>query len=252
MPAFPAGTPCWADISVPDTDRATAFYSAVLGWQVSEGQADFGGYATARAHGAAVAGIGPMMGVPVTAWTLYFASDDAARTQDAITRSGGTIEMPVHAVADVGQLVIARDPTGAVFGVWQAGTMVGFESVGTPGAFAWCDLRSTDPDLARAFYADVFDYHYTGIPMAGPEYATFALAADGPPVGGIGPMMGAPIGVPPHWLVYFAVDDADGAARAASAHGGTTIGDPFDSPFGRMAPLTDPFGAPFWAVQLGN
>jgi len=64
VPAVPAGTPCWADIRVTDTDRATAFSSAVLGWPVSEGQADVGGFATARAHGAARTHGGTTIGDP--------------------------------------------------------------------------------------------------------------------------------------------------------------------------------------------
>ena len=147
-------------------------------------------------------------------------------------------------------MVIAADPSGAVFGVWQADTMVGFEVVGAPGGWAWCDLRSSDPDAARAFYATVFGFTYTPMEMAGPAYATFSLGDDAPPLGGIGDMMGAPDGVPSHWLVYFAVADADAAAAAATRLGGTSLAPPFDTPFGRMAPLQDPFGAPLWAVQL--
>ncbi len=66
----------------------------------------------------------------------------------------------------------------------------------------------------------------------------------------MGDMMGAPDGVASHWLVYFAVANADAAATAAQALGGTSLAEPFDTPFGRMAPLQDPFGATFWTVQL--
>jgi predicted enzyme related to lactoylglutathione lyase len=63
-------------------------------------------------------------------------------------------------------------------------------------------------------------------------------------------MMGAPDEVPSHWLAYFAVADADAAVAAATKLGGKSLAEPFDSPFGRMGPLQDPFGAPFWVVQL--
>lgn len=247
---FVAGTPCWADLSTPDVDAVGRFYSAVMGWHIPPGSPEFGGYTTAASQGSPVAGIGPMHGAPVPAWNLYFASDDADATARAITVAGGTVIVPAGDVGDFGRMLIAMDPTGGTFGVWQARQMAGFGSPGTPGSFAWCDLRSTDAAAAHAFYGQVFGYHYAPVPMAGPDYSTFALADGATPVGGIGPMMGAPAGTPSHWLVYFAVEDADAAVAQALALGGASQAPAFDTPFGRMAPLTDPFGAAFWCVQL--
>jgi predicted enzyme related to lactoylglutathione lyase len=246
---FAPGMPCWTDLSVPDLDQARAFYAAVAGWDIPPGDPEFGGYTIAAAAGQAVAGIGPIMGDASSAWTLYFASQDADATQAAIVGAGGTVLLPAGDIGDVGRMLIAADPAGAVFGVWQAGQMDGFGAPGTTGSFAWCDLRSTDPDAARAFYASVFGFTYTPLEMAGPAYATFSLGDDTSPMGGTGDMMGND-GIPSHWLVYFAVADADASAAAARELGGTVMADPFDTPFGRMAPMTDPAGAVFWAVQL--
>lgn len=247
---FAPGAPCWADIAPTDMDEARAFYSAVLGWSIPPGSEAFGGYTTASVGDSGVAGFMPSDGSFPTAWTLYFASTDADATSTAITDNGGTILVPAMDVGDFGRMVVAMDPTGAVFGVWQADTMIGFEVVGAPGGWAWCDLRSTDPARAQDFYGAVFGYDYQPMEMAGPDYQTFSLGAGQDPTGGMGGMMGAPDGTPSHWLLYFAVDDADAAAAAARDTGGTVMADPFDTPFGRMAPMADPFGAPFWTVQL--
>jgi predicted enzyme related to lactoylglutathione lyase len=246
---FAPGMPCWADISVPDLEEARTFYSAVAGWDVPPGNPEFGGYTIAAFAGKAVAGIGPIMGDSVPAWTLYFASSDADAAQAAIVAAGGTVLMPAGDVGGFGRMLIAADPVGAVFGVWQAGEMDGFGEPGTTGSFAWCDLRSTDPDAARAFYASVFGFTYTPMDMAGPAYATFSLGDDAPPMGGAGDMMGDH-NLPPHWLVYFAVADADASAASAREFGGTVMAEPFDTPFGRMVPMADPAGARFWGVQL--
>jgi predicted enzyme related to lactoylglutathione lyase len=231
-------------------DLARAFYSGVVGWTIPPGTEEFGGYTTASVGGSGAAGLMPSDGTFPTAWTLYFASADADATSAAIVENGGQIIAPTMDVGDLGRMVIAADPTGAVFGVWQAASMIGFEILGEPGGWAWCDLRSTDPAAALAFYSAVFDYAYQPIEMAGPDYFTFALGVDEPPLGGIGGMMGAPDEVPSHWLAYFAVADADAAVAAATKLGGKSLAEPFDSPFGRMGPLQDPFGAPFWVVQL--
>ena len=71
---WPAGVPCWADLTVPDVPAAQAFYAAVLGWSFTDTADEYGGYVIGQVDGAAAAGIGPtpQQGVP-SAWTLYLA-----------------------------------------------------------------------------------------------------------------------------------------------------------------------------------
>jgi len=244
-----SGQPIWADLGTPDIDSARAFCSVVMGWEITAGHPDFGGYSTAVLGDDAVAGIGPLMGCAPPAWLLYFATDDAEHTTASIQENGGTIHMPPHTVGDMGRLVVAADPTGAVFGRWEAGTMPGFGATGEPGAWAWCDLRTDQPDAAREFYGAVFGWEYTAVPMAGDEYTTFTAPGAAAPAGGIGPMMGAD-GASPHWLNYFAVADVDASVAKATELGGTVLAPAFDSPFGRMAPIADPAGAGLMIMTL--
>jgi predicted enzyme related to lactoylglutathione lyase len=60
-------------------------------------------------------------------------------------------------------------------------------------------------------------------------------------------------GVPNHWHVDFAVDDADATAAKAAAEGGQVVVEPFDIPsVGRCAVLTDPQGATFSVLRLAS
>jgi uncharacterized protein len=250
---WPAGVPCWVDLSVSDVPAALAFYSAVLGWSFQEDTTgEYGGYAIAQVQGQAAAGIGPAMqpGIPA-AWTLYLASDDADGTAKAVTDAGGTMLLPPGDVGPLGRMFVAADPTGAVFGVWQHGEHIGASWHSEAGGLTWEDLRTPDPDAARAFYTAVFGYETQTLEMAGPDYTTFTLPGAGgeAPLGGMGPMFGAPEGTPPHWLVYFGVPDTDAALAAAVAAGGSQPMPPHDSPFGRMGSVMDPFGAVFTVVQ---
>jgi predicted enzyme related to lactoylglutathione lyase len=45
--------------------------------------------------------------------------------------------------------------------------------------------------------------------------------------------------------VYFAVGDADAAVATVTAAGGTVTREPWDSPYGRMAVVSDDQGATF-------
>ena len=59
---WPAGTPCWVDVSVDDVPKAIAFYQALFGWDIQAGGPEVGGYAIAHHNGRIVAGLGPKFG----------------------------------------------------------------------------------------------------------------------------------------------------------------------------------------------
>lgn len=242
---WPAGTPCWADLSVPDVPKAVEFYGAVLGWSLVDSGEAFGHYHIAQVKGHAAAGIGPVMaeGQP-SFWTLYIASDDTDATAKLITDNGGSLLMQPMDVPETGRMCIAADPTGAVFGVWQSLGMPGAGIVNEPGGIAWEDARLSDVEAGRAFYTAVFGWSYGEIPgMDLAEYGTFG--SGGNPLGGLGGMMGAPEGTPSHWMVYFGTADADAAVTTLERLGGRVLQPAMDTPYGRMAFVTDPFGAPF-------
>ena len=246
---WPAGMPCWADLASSDLDAAKRFYGAVLGWEFADQGEEFGNYSLAQVRGSNAAGIGPAQeGVPEV-WTLYLASDGADATAGAVKGNGGMVLAEPFDVGPLGRMLVAIDPTGAAFGVWEARAHIGAGIVNEPGAISWEDLRSADPDAARGFYGALFGYRFEPLPDAGPDYALFHLPGDDAPLGGMGGMFGAPDGTPSHWLVYFGVTDAAAAADAAQANGGSVLVPPFDTPYGAMAGLVDPGGAVFWIAQ---
>jgi predicted enzyme related to lactoylglutathione lyase len=63
-----------------------------------------------------------------------------------------------------------------------------------------------------------------------------------------------PADVPSHWAVYFNVEDADEACAKAIELGGAVVRPAEDTPFGRLAELTDPNGAMFklHSTKLAN
>jgi predicted enzyme related to lactoylglutathione lyase len=65
-------------------------------------------------------------------------------------------------------------------------------------------------------------------------------------VGGIGELGGGtPAGAPAHWSTYFAVGDTDAAVATVTGAGGAVTREPWDSPYGRMAVVSDDQGAAF-------
>ncbi len=120
-----------------------------------------------------------------------------------------------------------------------------------PGTFCWWEIVTTDLAGARAFYTDLFGWTYTENPI-GEGQVYVMLQHEGRDVGATYQLTDdmKEQGVPPHWAVYLATDDADATARKATALGGTVVMGPFDVfDAGRMAILRDPAGATFSVWQ---
>ncbi|WP_225094591.1 VOC family protein [Streptomyces sp. CoH27] len=248
---YATGTPCWVDLMAKDQPAALDFYRDLLGWQGRPGPPEFGGYAVCELRGKSVAGIGPTMAPegapePPTVWTSYLSTTDAQATQDAITAAGGTLLAPVMDVGTLGRMLIAADPQGAVFGVWQPGEFFGAQVVNEPGALTWNELHTSDVSAATAFYGQVFGVEIE--PMEGAD-SYWVLRVAGRSVGGVTLLANDPAGTPAHWLTYFAVDDVDSTTDALVKRNGTVLVPPFDMPAGRMTVVSDPQGAPFAMIQ---
>jgi uncharacterized protein len=137
-----------------------------------------------------------------------------------------------------------------VLGLWQPGRNVGAGLVNEPGAFSWSELETRDPASAKAFYGSVFGWSFEDHEMPGLGTYTEWKLGDAS-IGGMADIGGRmPEEVPAHWMVYFAVDDADAAVEQVKAGGGEVRFGPVDIPAGRFAMVADPFGAAFAVIKL--
>lgn len=116
-----------------------------------------------------------------------------------------------------------------------------------PGTFCWFELATTDQAAAKQFYTSLFGWTTTDFPMGPNEFYTM-FQIGGRDVGAgytMRPEQRSQ-GIPPNWLTYVAVENADETARNASESGGQIFAPPFDvMTFGRMSVLADPTGAVF-------
>ncbi|MGW5335839.1 VOC family protein [Streptomyces bauhiniae] len=245
------GTPCWADAMFTDLEGAKRFYGDVLGWTFGESSSEYGNYTQAYADGKAVAAlVPPMPGEESTSqWCLYFASPDAAATAAKVKEYGGEVLMEPMRVGDFGTMAIAREPSGAVFGIWQGDAHQGFEAVAEPGAYCWSELYTREPEKADPFLAAVFPYRMKDMADEHIDFRLFDLGAD-PVLGRMRMGEEFPPEVPSYVNVYFTVEDCDAAVARATERGAVLRFGPMTSPFGRFAALTDPQGASFSMIDV--
>ncbi|MFF5403161.1 VOC family protein [Streptomyces misionensis] len=251
MAVQPEGTPCWADAMFTDLEGAKRFYGDVLGWTFGESTSEYGNYTQAYVDGKAVAAVVPPMPGQEgqSQWCLYFASPDAAATAQKVRHSGGDVLMEPMRIADVGTMCLAREPSGAVFGVWQAGTHEGFEETAAPGAYCWAEVFSRDPERTDAFLTEVFPYRARDLADDAVDFRVFDVGEE-TVLGRMRMTDDFPPEVPSYINVYFAVADCDAAVAVAGRLGGTVRFGPMDSPFGRFAALSDPQGADFSVIDI--
>jgi uncharacterized protein len=239
----PNGTPTWIDLGIPDLDRAMEFYRAVFGWEFDVGPEETGRYTICLLDGRPVAAImaNPEPGATDFWWNMYLATDDCEGTAKRIADSGGTLVQAPMDVMEQGRMAVAKDPVGAQFSLWEAQSFIGAQVVNEPNSLLRNDLVTPTPEPARAFYAAVFDFTLDGNPdLPGLDF-TFLRRPDGHEIGGI---IGDPTATSSAWTTLFEVADTDAVAAAAAAAGGTA-GTPTDFVYGRIAEITDPFGARF-------
>ncbi|MDX2530578.1 VOC family protein [Streptomyces europaeiscabiei] len=112
----------WVELLTRAPERAKSFYTTVFGWSVNAGGhytqwglggADFGGMITMDEK------FPPE--VP-SHWLPYFAAEDVDETARIAAGAGGTLLMEPTTVPDGPRIAVLRDPQGAVFGVYLAGT----------------------------------------------------------------------------------------------------------------------------------
>lgn len=238
------GTPCWTSLLVHDLETTEEFYGGLFGWDYyTPGPRHMGPYVRATLDGRDVAGIGelPPDRQLEGGWTTYLASDDADVCAEWIHCCGGTVGVGPLAAEDAGRLVLATDPAGAAFGVWQGRRLTGSRAQGTPGAPVWHELVTYEAAVVLKFYRALFGYESKAAGTVDTD--TITLHVDGRPVAairGAGPALERP-----HWMTYFEVADVDAAARRVTELGGRVLGAPAPGPAGRVAKVADPEGAVF-------
>lgn len=250
---FPAGAPCWIDLMTSNMAKSQEFYTALFGWNYETGDEEkYGGYTMAFKDGKSVAGLMQSQedgqGYP-DMWSTYLRVDDIDAAVASAKDAGAISYMEPMEVPEQGKMAMLGDPSGASIGLWEFGGHTGFQAHGENGASTWHELHSKDYPAAVGFYTGVFGLA-PKVMGDTPEFRYTTLVEGEKELAGVMDASGyLPDEVPSHWEVYFQVDDVDAAVAKALTLGATVINEAEDTPYGRLAGLTDGTGAMFKLMQ---
>jgi predicted enzyme related to lactoylglutathione lyase len=258
--SYTPGTFCWPELATTDQKSAVQFYSSLFGWQVNDQPIGPGEtYSMFQLRNKPVGAAFTLraeqrqQGVPPH-WGSYVSVANAEDTVKRAKELGATVLAPPFDVMDAGRMAVLRDPTGAVFMVWQPKKHQGAAILQEPGTLCWTELATRDTKAAERFYTQLFGWKSKTGSDAGMEYTEFSVQGPGgQAVPGAGmmamtPQMGS---APPNWMPYFAVTDCDATTTKAKQLGGNTYVPPTDIPnVGRFSVLADPQGAVFAVIKV--
>ncbi len=244
---YTPGTFSWTDLTTTDQDAAKTFYGSLFGWEAEDmpmGDGVF--YSMQRVDGKDVAAISPQpqmqrdAGVPPM-WNSYITVENVDAAADRAKELGATLHAPPFDVMEAGRMAVIQDPQGAFFMLWQANQHIGAALVNAPGALSWNELSSPDVDGSKSFYSSMFDWSIE--PFEGSPQPYWSIKNGDRNNGGIRELDSP--GPPPHWLVYFAIDDIDAGLAKVEELSGTKHAGPIDIGIAKIAVVADPQGAVF-------
>ncbi|MGI8559534.1 MAG: VOC family protein [Solirubrobacteraceae bacterium] len=249
---YKPGTFSWTDLTASDQAGAKSFYGSLFGWQAEDmPMGDGAFYSIMRQAGKDVAAIAPQqaeqreLGVPPT-WNSYVTVESADAAAARAAELGATVILPPSDAMQAGRMAGIQDPQGAVFLVWEPRESIGAQLVNAHGALAWNELASADPEASREFYEQLFGWQTEQ--FAGSPQPYLTIKNEGSGNGGIRQVEA---GVPPSWLVYFAIDDLDAGLALVTELGGQVHGEPIDIGIARIGIAADQQGAMF-ALYCGE
>jgi predicted enzyme related to lactoylglutathione lyase len=231
-----------------DAARAVEFYNGLFGWTAERSDApQYGGYTVLSIEGGVAAGVGqaPPEAPFANLWTVYLEVDDLATTIGAVAEAGGAVTMPAMQVGDQGGMAVVSDPSGAAVGLWLPDQHRGFGALGEMGTPMWFELMTRDYRAALPFYESAFGWQATSVGDTDEfRYSQLSLGDDSF-AGVMDAAAFLPDCVPSFWQFYLGVENVDAALARASELGGSVFEQAEDTPYGRLATVADPLGAPF-------
>jgi predicted enzyme related to lactoylglutathione lyase len=241
---------CWINMLTPDLEKARGFFGEVLGWSTPEmpglgykvqvSGRDIGGMfdvVSPRTPN----GTAPVIGVMVKV-------ENADAMAAKVRELGGRAE-DAWDVGPAGRMAVCHDPNGAQFDLWQPKQLQGTDvDTMVHGAASW--FETITPDSARVcdFYSKLFGWKMKLTPVPNVSYTEAWLGEV--PIGGIMQQTPEMAHMKPAWGTYFAVTDADKAARDAARLGGMVCVPVTPIPnVGRFCCLASPQGVVFSVIE---
>ena len=257
MPAVKTrGRFVWYELSTSDPAAAKRFYTQILGWGTQDFQeTDHDNVYTMWTNGETpVGGVWKLpaelasQGIPPN-WLPYVSTEDVDETVAEATQLGARVVVPPKDIPNMGRFAILADPQGAFFALYKSNQEMPDPDFNPQiGEGSWHELTTSDHVAAYDFYNKLVGWEkQSEMDMGGGSmYLMYGRSTDSPMLGGMWTWNRPEHTMPPNWMIYFKVTNADETAERIKQAGGQILNGPMEVPGGdRVAQAMDPSGAMF-------
>lgn len=248
---YPNYTFSWVDVATPDPEAGKRFYCDLFGWTFEDNPVPGGVYTMLSLHGKTVAGLS---GMPPGQddlpgyWTSYVTTYDIEADAARVVEAGGTLLAPPFDVEQAGRMALLIDSAGAMSAMWEPKEHIGAALVNQNNTLVWNELVTKETKMAAAFYKALYGWesHFD------PAQNYTAFSNNGRVMAGMLEITEEMGETPPHWMVYFMVEDVDAMVAKAADLGGSAVIPPFDTGVGRIGLVADPQGVTFSLITFNG
>jgi len=248
----------WMVLNTSNTAAAAAFYERVFGWTTTDSPV---GKILLTAAGRPLGtlldhGMNTFANKEPVNWLPFVRTYDIDSAVRRVSELGGKVWVEPYNVG-VARVAIVRGVTSEALGLWQTPIEAGTAPLmADQDAVGWFELVTPDPDKAMAFYRGLLGWRigdeggYTFIGNASAQFAGIVkLSGDWEDYAfmqALGRVRGGKLNVPPHWMVFFNVEDCDAFVDEAEDLGAYVMAraEPLHT-VGTFAVLRDPQGVYF-------
>ncbi len=238
---YTPGRAVWRELMTGDVEAAKGFYGELLGWSYKA--VDMGPSGSYTLISAGEKSIGGMMTMPPAApfpphWMSYVSVKDVDATAKSWEASGGKVGFGPHDIPNVGRFATLVDPWGAAITAFKSSISDPEPGMPKPGEFCWETLSTPAPDAAVALYGKTFGWKT----QQGPGGTGTVFAVGDRMEDTVADVQKAE-GMPPSWMTYVVVANADTARDRAAQLGAKVVVPMIEIPkVGRISFIADPTG----------
>lgn len=252
---YPQGVFCWAELCTRNWKEGKAFYTSLFGWGSDDqpiGDDEY--YTMLQKQGDDIAAMYQMPQAQINDelpgyWLTYIAVEDVDACAIKAKELGAQIIAGPHNVMDAGRMLMLKDTAGATVALWQGNEHIGCKRPGELTTPYWHEMATRDTTASSNFYCELLGWKSQLKPMDGMDYTLF-LIGDKPVAGMIEMTDEWPVDVPPHWMIYFAVDSCDSYVDKAVDLGAQVCVPATDiEDVGRFSVICDPQGSVFSIIE---
>ena len=155
----------WADLICDDPEQAKRFYSQVFGWHFTDAGTSDNPYYLVFQGQQPVAGIARYKkqtdSERAARWIRLLSVESVSRATQSISQAGGKVLIPEKYLPGRGELALAADPEGALFGLIHSESGDPQEQFPEENTFFWQELWANDAMAMANFYRSFVNYTAT-------------------------------------------------------------------------------------------